>query len=113
MGQQDIYDEYKYPENTTSINEQDKCEYPESTITTQPSLYHFPYFNPPLDKVPRPTRYPKDHIISTNENITYYDYYLTDFPDFPFFGSFCVRPKDTQCNDTTHGTGTPRLHQPT
>ena len=58
-GTKDIYDEYKYPENTPSINEYDKYEYLESTITTKPSLYHLPYFNPPLDKVPMPTGNPR------------------------------------------------------
>ena len=64
-----------------------------SISVTKPLSYH---------KVPMPTGYPKDYnIISTNKNITHYDYYLIDFPNFPFFGNFCIRHKYSQCNNTS------------
>lgn len=64
MEQEDAYDKYEYLETTTSPHST------ASTTTTKPSLYRFLHFNPPLDKVPVPTGYPKDYnIISTNNNV--------------------------------------------
>lgn len=55
-------------------------------------LYPTPYyrFAPPQTTVPIPYGYPLDYNSTrTEKHITYHDYYLTGFPNFPTFGNFC------------------------
>lgn len=87
----DEYDKYEEMMNTT------EASIPTLTTETPISTYfnRQPFFSPPTTNPTLPEGFPispyynMTHIVKEND-ITYYQYYLTGFPNFPTFGNFCV-----------------------
>lgn len=85
------YDEYEEMMNTTETST--------PTLTTEAPISTYfnrqPFFSPPTTNPTLPEGFPispyynMTHIVKEND-ITYYQYYLTGFPNFPTFGNFCV-----------------------
>lgn len=86
------YEDSGYDEST---NDTITTSTPTATPTGTPIFNRHPFFSPPTNNPTLPLGFNEmehfnmTHII-TEKGITYYQYYLTGFPNFPIFGNFCI-----------------------